>query len=235
MTDLSIPPAAKPPFMSRDKVHGLAVVGAAFLLSMVISLWAKRVSEPERGEPPAPPSTIGVSGWPHQVDALATLKAARDLTRRTRLRGLVMEGVKSDGSIDPAHTGKVRYVFQSPPRHGPQPPRVPGLVPPRNLCGRQEIRVEQPGIYALPDQPSVPCPPTAVEALPEPRSCSPKQVWAHALTKGVAGDRTARIEYYHSAVGPAWRFELDEGSVRFSLYGNCQRELTSREAVGSVP
>src|SRR5262245_33027070 len=47
-----------------DKLHGLLVVGGAFVLSLGISLWAKRISEPERGEPPAPPTTAGIAGYP---------------------------------------------------------------------------------------------------------------------------------------------------------------------------
>ncbi len=232
MTESSSQP--KVPLMSRDKLNGLAVVGLAFLLSLVISLWAKRISEPEHGEPPAPPTSAGLAGWPHAVDPLAALPKARSVTRRTRLRGIVLDNVKSDGTIDTTAAGSAHYVFQSPARHGPQPPRVPGVVPPRNLCGRQEVRIERPGLFALPDQPSIPCPPTEVEALPEPRSCSPKQVWQRALHKGVAPDRLAHIEYYHSLAGPAWRFELSGGSVRFSVYGNCTRELSAREAAGSA-
>ncbi|MFZ5894076.1 MAG: hypothetical protein ACOY0T_23645 [Myxococcota bacterium] len=219
----------------RDRLHGLAVVGIAFLLSLGISFWAKRVSEPEQSKPPAPPTTAGIAGWPNSVDPILTLDAARSLTRRSLFRGMVAEGVHSDGSLPVKQAGvRVRYSFQSPPGHGPQPPRVPGVVPRRNLCGRQNVHITEKGIYADPDQLDLPCAPVPVEGLPAPR-CSLAEIWKLAREKGVSAQATARIEYYRSQAGPAWRFELPDGSMRFSVYGDCQRELTRAEASGSVP
>lgn len=218
-----------------DKLHGLLVVAGAFLVSLGISLYAKRVSEPEQGRPPAPPSSVGVIGWPNAVQPLATLSAARDLTRRNLLRGIVMEGVKSDGTLDVKTAGsEVRYSFQSLPGQGPQPARVPGVVPRRNLCGRQYVVLRERGLYAEPDQLNAPCQPAQVEPLPEPR-CTLGQIWDHARHRGATAEQRARIEYYRSAAGPAWRFEVPDGSVHFSVYGDCRRELTRAEASGSVP
>jgi hypothetical protein len=218
-----------------DKLHGLLVVGGAFLVSLGISLCAKRISEPEQGRPPLPASTVGVVGWPGTIQALATLPAARQLTRRTLLRGIVIEGVKSDGTFDVKSAGAgARYSFQSSPGQGPQPARVPGVVPRRNLCGRQNVELRALGLYAEPDQLDAPCQPTQVDSLPEPR-CTLAQIWEHALQKGATAQQRARIEYYRSAAGPAWRFELPDGSLRFSLYGDCRRELSRAESSGSVP
>lgn len=218
-----------------DKLHGLLVVGGAFLLSLGISLWAKRTSEPEQGRPPAPPTTDGVVGWPSAIRPLETLPAARELTRRNLLRGIVIDGVKSDGTLDvKSADASVRYSFQSLPGQGPQPARVPGVVPRRNLCGRQNVVLRERGLYAEPDQLDAPCHPAQTEPLPEPR-CKLSEIWEQATQKGASAEAHARIEYYRSAAGPAWRFELPDGSVRFSVYGDCRRELRHGEASGSVP
>lgn len=231
-------PADKSPserLRSSDRVQGLLVVALAFLASLAISLWAKRVSEPEQSTPPLPPTSVGVVGWPNQVDAVATLRTARALTRRISLRGFVAEGVKSDGTIDVGgRKGSIRYSFQSPPGHGPQPPREPGSVPRRNLCGRQSVRVQSSGIYADADQNELPCPSRPLSPLPAPR-CTLARIWQHALAREAPSDALARIEYYRAAVGPAWHFELPTANLRFSLYGDCGRELTEEEAIGFSP
>jgi len=233
-----VPPASRPvPAASqkRDRVVGLSVVAGAFLLSLGISLWAKGVSEPETSQAPAPPTTAGIQGWPNKVDPLALLERARSLTPRPLLRGIVAEGVASDGTIDlRSATAYARYSFQSPPGHGPQPPREPGVVPRRANCGRQSVRVGRQGIEAEADQAHVPCPALQREPLPEPR-CTFAAIWRHARKLGANPEGRARIEYYRAAAGPAYRFELPGTSIRFSLYGDCERQLTTGEAVGSVP
>src|SRR5690606_39945952 len=159
MENEPVPPASRPvptPSQKRDRVVGLSVVAGAFVLSLGISLWAKGVSEPETSEAPAPPTTVGIPGWPNRVEPLAALEKARALTPRPLLRGIVAEGVASDGTIDPASAGYARYSFQSPPGHGPQPPREPGVVPRRANCGRQYVRLGRQGIEAEPDQALVP-------------------------------------------------------------------------------
>jgi hypothetical protein len=218
-----------------DKLHGLLVVGGAFLLSLGISLWAKRTSEPEQGRPPAPPTTQGIVGWPNAIEPIATLSAARELTRRSLLRGMVIDGVKSDGTVDLKAPGAgVRYAFQSLPGQGPQPARVPGVVPRRNLCGRQNVELRAKGLYAAPDQLDAPCLPAQTDPLPEPR-CELKELWEQAVHKGAKPRQRARIEYYRAIAGPAWRFELQDGSLSFAIYGDCRRELSHGEATGSVP
>jgi hypothetical protein len=148
---------------------------------------------------------------------------------------LVAEGVAPNGTVDAKRPGAgIRYAFQSAAGQGPQPARVPGVVPRRNLCGRQNVQVSARGLYAEPDQLDVPCHPTHGEPLPEPR-CQLSEIWEHALKKGVTSDQLARIEYYRAAAGPAWRFEVPTASVRFSVYGDCRRELSRGEATGNVP
>ena len=48
-------------------------------------------------------------------------------------------------------------------------------------------------------------------------------------------ERVAHIEYYRASAGPAWRFEAPHARGRFTLYGDCQRELDAKEAVNIGP
>lgn len=222
----------------RDRFLGLLIVGGAFLLSLPISLWAKHRSEPESSTPPDPATTEGIQGWPLAVDPVANLARARELTRRLLFRGFVAEGVKSDGTLDlsqPGSGGNVRYSFQSPPGHGPQPPREVGVVPRRDRCGRQSVRIREVGIYAEPDQPEVVCSPhNDDETLPEP-GCSLDAIWKLALERGVSRDALARIQYYPAVSGPAFRFQLLDNSSTFALDADCESELRPSHAKGHVP
>ncbi len=214
----------------KDRIVGLAVVLVAFVLALGISWWAKVRSRPEVAAPPGPPITAGLVGFPEAVDPIKTLPAARDATRRSLLRGIWAEGVRGDGTIDLSEgPGRARYLFQSPPGQGPQPPREPGTLARRHHCGKQTIHLRREGLVADPDISDFPCPAQGTDHLPDPR-CSFRDVWAYAIKKGAPRDQLARIEYYRSRAGPAHRFELPGTQYRFSLYGDCARELTAAEA-----
>jgi len=218
----------------RDRRWGLTIVAVAFLLSLGISMWAKRVSEPEQSLPPAPPTSVGIAGWPRSIDPVATLPKAREVTRRSVFKGFVAEGVNGDGLLDAtAGVSSIVYSFESARGQGPQPPRRPGVVPRRDLCGRQKVRIDRRGLSADNDQAGLPCLPDAASELPAPR-CSLAKIWALARKRGAAPSALARIEYYKASAGPAYRFELTDGSVRFSVYGDCRRVLTASESIGSV-
>jgi hypothetical protein len=218
----------------RDRRIGLAILGVAFLIGIAVSYWAREASHPERSEPPRPPTTEGVVGFQQRVDPVGTLAAARRVTKRSLLRGVAAEGVKSDGTIDLARPGsRIRYAFQSSPGQGPQPPRAPGTVPSRRFCGRQNVLLNEQGLVAEPDRPDVPCS-SHGDGLPDPR-CTAADIWRHAIERGASPDDVARIEYYRARVGPAWRFEVAGTKHRFSLYGDCSRILKGNEASGSVP
>jgi hypothetical protein len=238
--DVSTPHQAAEPLdgeagRRRDRLIGLVIVGVSFSLALAVSWWAKVASRPERSAPPGPPTIEGIVGWPEAVDPVRTVTAARGLTRRVMFRGFVAEGVRSDGTVDLSEgPGRVRYSFQSPAGHGPQPPREPGTLPRRHYCGKQSVNLRKEGLVAEPDQADYPCPPQHFDALAEPR-CGPREVWARARERGAPKDRMARIEYYRSRVGPAWRFELPGTPHRFSLYGDCGQELDAADAIGSVP
>jgi hypothetical protein len=221
----------------RDRTLGLSILGVAFLGSLCISWWASVVSAPERAPEPAPATVEGVLGFPTAVQALATLtlETARGLTVRQDLAGIVLDGVASDGTVNVGDggTGRIRFVFQSARGEGPQPPRPKGTLPKLQYCGRQNVVVGAEGIVAERDDPSFPCGSKGGADLPDPR-CGPAEVWRYARDrKRVPAKDTARIEYYRSKAGPAWRFQARR--TRFSLYGDCERELSSRDAVGSAP
>lgn len=231
----SLPPARPGPERKRDRLQGLSMVGAAFFVCLGISYWAEKKSQPEVSEPPGPPTTEGVKGFPNAVDPLGTLPAARALTRRPLLRGFIADGVRSDGTLDVSDgQGRLRYSFQSPPGHGPQPPRERGTLARMHYCGRQTVLVKKEGLVAEPDMAGAMCSQPPSEPLPDPR-CTLAEVWQHALKKGAPADKRARIEYYRAAAGPAWRFEITGTVHRFSLYGDCKRELKGSESAGSVP
>jgi hypothetical protein len=228
-------PTLKDSQRTRDKVLGLLIVAVAFAVCLALSIWAKEKSRPETSEPPGPPTVAGLVGYPSEVEPVASLAAARKLTKRPILRGIVLDGVQSNGTIDVSEgPGRVRYTFQSPAGHGAQPHREPGTLPKRVTCGRQNVVVRKEGLVAEPDQSDYPCPPAAVEPLPDPQ-CSPRELWRLARKRKVPRDRAAHIEYFRAKAGPAWRFEISGTSHRFTMYGDCKRELVGIEAHGTVP
>jgi hypothetical protein len=215
----------------RDRITGLSILGVAFLGSLCVSWWASVVSAPESSPEPAPPTQEGLVGFPKNVDAMAALQQAHGLTLRERVYGIVLDGVKSDGTVDvTAAKSEIRFTFDSARGDGPQPERPKGTLPDRTYCGRQSIRVTPDGIFAEPDEPRTSCRSGEGE-LPDP-VCGPKEVWDKARTRGVKPNALARIEYYRSSAGPAWRFEERGGRHRFSVYGDCKRMLNGREARG---
>jgi hypothetical protein len=218
-----------------DRIYGMTIVAVSFAICLALSIWAKEKSRPETSEPPGPPTVQGIVGFPSEVDAVATLAAARKLSKRPNLRGIVLDGVQSDGRIDLGEgPGRVRYSFQSPAGHGAQPHREPGTLPKRLTCGKQNVLLRKEGLVAEPDGADFPCPPGGVEPLPEPQ-CSAREIWKLAKKRKIPRDRLAHIEYYRSKAGPAWRFEITGTPHHFVVYGDCKRELTTSEAHGTVP
>lgn len=220
----------------RDKRVGMGIVAASFLVGLGISFWAKLASRPETSEPPGPPTKEGVVGYPEHVDVVATLHAARTLTKRTLLRGIVIEGVKSDGTIDVSEgPARARYAFQSAPGDGPQPLTEAGTAHRQPFCGRQDVNVRREGIVADPDRSNTPCIGVrATDGLPDPQ-CTLATIWHQAVARGVPSDRLARIEYFRAHAGPAWRFSVPDNPQGFVLYGDCRRELKGASAAGHVP
>jgi len=224
------PTSAKTPdFRRADRIRGLVIVGLTFVLCLLLSLWAKRRALPEVSVPPAPPTTVGIVGYPKAVDAVKSLALARGLTPRNLLRGISADWVDSAGLVDVSTNGRVKYWFQSAPGQGPQPKREPGTLARRPYCGRQTVSISKAGAAAEADNADASCSARPTDPLPEPR-CTMADVWAYALAHGVTKDHVAHIEYYRASAGPAWRFDSG-GVTRFALYGDCKRELDGRDAV----
>ncbi len=221
-------------FRRADRIRGLVIVGLTFVLCLLVSVWAKRRARPEVSAPPGPPTTVGVVGFPKQVDVVKTLPQARTLTPRNLLRTIVADGVDSSGHVDVTGSGRVRYSFQSAAGQGPQPAREPGTLARRPYCGRQTVDLGKAGLVVEIDSADASCSPHPSDPLPEPH-CTLADVWAFALARGVDKSREAHIEYYRASAGPAWRFEAGGGRNRFSLYGDCKRELDGRDAVNTAP
>ncbi len=217
----------------RDRVAGLLIVSVAFCATLSVSWWARLESTPEVAQPPPPASPAGLAGFPEKVDPLQALEVARTKTPRDQLRGFVAEGVAPDGTVNVNENGRIRYVFQSAPGRGPQPPREEMGPPRHHYCGKQTVVVRRPGVVVDQDVPAVKCPAKPVEAMPDAR-CGPGDVWKHALHLGAPENRRARIEYYRSQAGPAWRFAIPGTRFHFSLYGDCGHELAPHEAAGTV-
>jgi hypothetical protein len=127
--------------------------------------------------------------------------------------------------------GRVRYTFQSPPGHGPQPPREPGTLPRQLYCGKQTVQIKKTGLAADADKAGTPCSSNQGEPLPDPQ-CQVRDLWQFAIKQGAPSDRLAEIEYYRSKAGPAWRFAVPGTKHRFAIYGDCQRLLVGAEAQG---
>jgi hypothetical protein len=226
--------AQGPDFRRADRQRGLVIVGLTFVLCLLVSVWAKRRALPEVSAPPAPATTVGIIGFPNQVDVVETLARARSLTPRTLLRGIVADGVDSTGNVNVVTGGHVRYSFQSAAGQGPQPVREPGTLARRPYCGRQSVSVAKEGIAAEVDGADASCSPHASDPLPEPH-CTLADIWAFAIVRGTPKTRVAHVEYYRASAGPAWRFDAGGGHNRFSLYGDCKRDLDPREAVNVGP
>ena len=229
-------PAGSRAKRGRDRLYGLVIVAASFVICLAVSIWAKERSRPETSEPPGPPTIEGLKGFPSAVDPIASLAAARLLTKRPNLRSIVIDGAQSQGIVDLSEgPGRVRYTVQSPAGHGAQPPREPGTLPKRLTCGKQNVVLRKEGLVAEPDQADFTCPLGGVEPLPEPQ-CSVKDIWRLARKRRVPRDRPAHIEYFRAKAGPAWRFDIvGTQQYRFTVYGDCKRELNGAEAQGTVP
>jgi hypothetical protein len=211
--------------MDRERAIGFSILFIAFCAALIVSWKAGEAVRPNVAEPPAPPTSEGLAGFPDRVDPMAALSLAHAMSEREQLRRIVLQGVASDGTVDvrdPQST--IRYELDSAAGEGPEPPRPVGTVRPMHYCGRQSVQVKSDGIAVEPDQPRAMCRPSWGEPLPDPR-CGPKQLWQLALKRGAASDVRANIDYYRAQEGPAWRFTLPDRQMHFAMYGDCEHEL----------
>lgn len=227
-------PDPTPP-VQRDRVAGFSIIFVAFAAALVISWKASEAVKPNVAKEPSPPTSEGLAGYPGQVDPVATLGLAQQLTEREQLRRIVATGVASDGTVDVKRpNASIRYEFDSAQGEGPEAPRPAGTVRAVHFCGRQTVHVRHDGIYADPDQPKATCRANAGAPLPEPR-CTAARLWAKAKELGAPASGAATIEYFRAHDGPAWRFSLPEAKVNFTVFGDCERELRGKGARALAP
>lgn len=219
----------------RDKLIGLAIIFFGFAISMALSVWGLNRSIPPPAAEPAEPSIVGIEGFPKKVDPFVVVELARELTQRERFQGFVAQGVGRDGLIDfTKKKSDLRISFQSPKGRGVQPQRQPGTLPDRRFCGVQSVSLNKKGLAAKPDAADRPCSSREIKELDSPAHCTLKQVWAQAKKKKVKMKGTARIEYFSTVSGPAYRFKKDGRSFVVSA-DKCKKVLTGRASRGSVP
>lgn len=216
----------------KDRFAGLVVLLGAMVFCIGLSLWAKGVARPVAQVMANSDLTRGVVGWPHSVDAMATLDAAKRSSRARELRRIILEGVKSDGTLDPTTgPGSATYLFHN----GVKKPKVNGAPVPEkaitkgSLCPRQVVRVGRDGLDPQAELKEYRCPEVISEPLHAPK-CTPRELWARAVKKGASVRHMAHMEYYRAKAGPAWRMEIPAERFRLIVSDDCQRELDAREA-----
>ncbi len=218
----------------RDKLRGLAIIIVGFGVCMALSLWGLDRSMPDPPAKPAKPTKEGLVGFPKKVEPFELLESARALTDRQQFRGFIAKRVKPNGTIDFTHKkASIHFAFQSAKGRGYQPPRPPATLPDRRYCGVQSVVVNRKGLAAKPDKPEHPCGSTEVFDLPIPK-CSLADVWKAAKKNKVPAKGTARIEYFDSYSGPAYRFKKGKKTLVFSAR-KCGTLLKGTASRGSVP
>lgn len=226
------------PSRLRDAALGLLILLVSFVGSMLFSLWARD----EAIAPPAPapgPATTALPGFPGAVDPFEVLPYARELTVRRLFQGFVATGVGEDGTLDFSKQANLRFSFQSPPGRGPQPQRAGGTLPARTFCGRQMVVVDEKGMRAKEDKPSISCSLSDPRELPGFVGCGLDDIWSLARKHKFRRGHDARIEYYRSKAGPAFRFvgrdkKGKTGSLVVSAR-DCRTLISGKDQRGSVP
>jgi hypothetical protein len=203
----------------------ILLIGVALALAVNFAGEGER-SPPNRVEPytgDAPQTSAST-----RVTLLANLAAARELTPRTELVAISVAGSLPDGTVDLEHGGVLSYTFRSKQGEGPQPRPEEGSGGQLTgmFCGQQGVRLDRKGLRATLDAPKVRCDPLK-ETLPPP-DCSLRQLWQVAGRRGVKAPH-ARIEYYWSNAGPAWRF-LPSGGKPFAIGADCKTVLSAADA-----
>jgi hypothetical protein len=219
----------------RDKWTGLLIIVLAFGGCMGLSLWGMSKSTPELAPEPAPPSLERIPGYPDHVDPLLLIDRAREASVRSKFRGFVASGVEPSGKVNLKLKGNsIRFAFQDPSGIGHQPPREGGTLPMRRYCGLQSVFLRKEGVEADTDQAQRSCPSATPENLPLPKDCTLEDVWEIAEKRRVLPTGTARIEYFDSFDGPAFRFRKDRHQFILSA-ADCNKILTGRAGRGLVP
>jgi hypothetical protein len=235
MLDLG-PRADEPRYLLlRDRLRALFVLSLALVVSFGMILWSKEQIRPLNAYGATASRLRGVEGFPSRVDALKSLSAARRFSRNRELRGMVLDGVKFDGTLDlNPIKNSIKYVFQSSKVRSKERKQPDASTSPTWVCPRQVVKLRRDGLTAEADRLDAICPPELGAALPVPH-CGPKEVWAKAIAKGATKEDLARLEYYRAKVGPAWKLQISKTHFSLSVSEDCKRELSFADAAGKVP
>lgn len=229
------PPSGRPhralPPTNNDRVLGLGLIAASFVVALGLSWRAKESVTPRLAAPPKAPTSEGISGFPNAVEPTALLERAKQLTERDQLVGIALSGVNADGTLDVGLGSSARYVFRSLEGQGAEPPREYGELAARRYCGFQVVVLNQAGLGALPDVSDADCK-RAIEPLPAP-TCGAQAVWATAKHHGADPAQSATIEYYRAQSGPAWYFQ--SGATTLWLGADCTKQLSAEQGAGVSP
>ncbi len=220
----------------RDMAIGLATIAMSFAACMALSLWGLGQSTARLAPAPAPAEKIAIKDYP-QVGPFELLARSRQLSVRSKFRGLVAKGVTPDGKVDLSKKkSSLRYSFQSPAGIGYQPLRQPGTLPGRRSCGSQSVVADQKGLYAEKDRANGVCPKERPQQLKIEEGCTFQDVWKVARKKKFARKKkVATIEYFEAEGGPAFRF-MGRRKKSFVLSArDCKTIFKGKKARGRVP
>jgi hypothetical protein len=234
---LEVSPLSEEPeyFKLRDRLRGGFVMFVGLVISFGTTLWAKEQIRPRGPHGASISRTKGVVGFPMAVDGVKSLAVAQKLGRGRAFRGMILDGVKSDGTLNLAFgRTNVKYVFQANATRNTAKNIPNQPAPPFMVCPRQVVKLKREGMIAEGDRPNATCPSELGHPLQKPR-CGAKEVWEKALAKGASKEESARLEFYQSKVGPAWRFQLPRTQFAINLSDDCKREIRAEDAVGRVP
>ena len=225
---LNAHPHHNQPSTSNDRVLGLGLIAASFVVALGLSWRAKESVMPRLAVAPKAPTSDGIAGFPNAVEPTALLERAKQLTERDQLVGIALSGVNADGTLDVGLGSSARYVFRSLEGQGAEPAREYGELAARRYCGFQVVVLNQAGLGALLDVSDADCK-RAIEPLP-PLSCGAQTVWATAKQRGADPTQPATIEYFRAQAGPAWYFQ--SGATTLWLGADCAKPLSPEEGAG---
>ena len=221
----------------RDRLLGLLIIAFSFGVCSSASLWAKQKTVPQSAPAPAPRSIEGLTGFPTKVRPFEVFELAKSRTERPLFVGMVAENVKGDGTQDfSAPRTRLKFVFQSPPNMGAQPPREGGSLPLRSYCGKQEVTLTKQGLGEKKDHTTQPCGSHDPIGLKLPIECSIEDVLAliqHGNKR--APLRHLKIEYLQTQAGAAYVVSR-RGKKQFTLLASdCSTMLKGKAARGRIP
>ncbi len=222
---------------NRDRILGLLIIAASFGICAQASLWAKERTVPRAAPEPQPRSIEGLEGFPKKVRPFQVFELAKARTERPLFVGMVADHLQSDGTLDFSKSRtKLKFVFQSPPNMGAQPPREGGSLPAHSYCGKQVVSLNRKGLGESKDHTTELCGSQDPVELKLPTECPIDDVLAllsHGKKKVPLRD--LKLEYLQTRAGPAYVVSR-RGKKQFTLLAaDCSTMLKGKAARGRIP